>query len=156
MTTRTSDTKWNAGTSCARFEAASPRSVARRRGLIALAVAVVAAAAVACGGSELDPDAPPLLTLEECDEVGGTPLFDPADERPQAASCPEGLGFLGVFEEPFYGTDGGICCGGPDAAEPEDSADTAEPAGRVSADAEPEEDGAEQEDAAESGVPREP
>jgi hypothetical protein len=57
----------------------------------------------------------PLLTIEECGEVGGTPLFDPADERPLAASCPDGLGFLGVFEEPFFGTDGGICCGGPDA-----------------------------------------
>ena len=104
-TSRTSATKRNV------------RSVARRRGAIALALATLAAAAIACGGSELDPDAPPLLTLAECGEVGGTPLFDPADERPEAESCPEGLGFLGVFDEPFFGSDGGICCGGPDTAQ---------------------------------------
>jgi hypothetical protein len=100
------------------------RSVARRRGALAVALVtlVTLAGVLACGGSELDPDAAPLLTLAECGEVGGTPLFDPADERPLAASCPEGLGFLGVFEEPFFGTDGGICCGGPDATNGADDA----------------------------------
>ena len=103
-TTRITDAKRNA------------RSVARRRAAIALALGA-AITAIACGGSELDPDAPPLLTIAECREVGGAPLFDPADERPLASSCPEGLGFLGVFEEPFFGSDGGICCGGLDSAE---------------------------------------
>lgn len=90
------------------------RSVARRRGVIAVALAALAGVVGACGGSELDPDAAPPLTIAECQEAGGTPLFDPADERPLAESCPEGLGFLGAFDEPFFGTDGGICCGGPD------------------------------------------
>jgi hypothetical protein len=98
-------------------------SVARRRAAIALAIGA-AIGAIACGGSDLDdPDAPPLLTIAECREVGGAPLFDPADERPLASSCPEGLGFLGVFEEPFFGSDGGICCGDPDAAELAETAD---------------------------------
>lgn len=121
LTTRITDAKRNA------------RSVARRA---AIALALGAAiGAIACGESDLDPDAPPLLTLAECREVGGAPLFDPADERPRASSCPEGLGFLGVFEEPFFGSDGGICCGGLDAAETTetDAANAEEPT--VSADA---------------------
>ena len=101
------------------------RSVARRRAAIALGLGA-AIGIIACGGNELDPVAPPLLTIAECREVGGAPLFDPQDDRPRASSCPEGLGFLGVFEEPFFGSDGGICCGGLDEAE---TGEPAEPAG---------------------------
>ena len=113
-TTRITDAKRNA------------RSVARRRAAIALAIGA-AIGVIACAGSDLDPDAPALLTIEECREVGGAPLFDPADERPRASSCPEGLGFLGVFEEPFFGSDGGICCGGLDSREAAETEEPAEP-----------------------------
>lgn len=112
-TTRVTDAKRNA------------RSVARRRAAIALALGA-AITVVACAGADLDPDAPPLLTLAECREVGGAPLFDPADERPRASSCPEGLGFLGVFDEPFFGSEGGICCGGLDSAEAQEMEQPAE------------------------------
>jgi hypothetical protein len=52
------------------------------------------------------------LTIAECQDLGGSPLFDPGDERPIEASCPGGLRFLGEFYEPFFGADGGLCCGG--------------------------------------------
>lgn len=92
-----------------------PRARLRRLGL-ALALATWA---VACGGGNdgLSVNGQPLVTLEECRELGGSPLFDPDDGRPVQESCPEGLSFLGEFEEPFFGTDGGLCCGG--LAEPE-------------------------------------
>ena len=79
----------------------------------------LAASAVACGGSNdgLSVNGQPLVTIEECRELGGSPLFDPDDGRPVELSCPEGLSFLGEFEEPFFGSDGGLCCGG--LAEPE-------------------------------------
>jgi hypothetical protein len=74
----------------------------------------LAAWVVACGGERdgLSVNGQPLVTLEECGEIGGSPLFDPDDGRPVELSCPEGLSFLGEFEEPFFGTDGGLCCGG--------------------------------------------
>ncbi len=77
------------------------------------------AAAAACGGGHdgLSVNGQPLVTIEECRELGGSPLFDPDDGRPVELSCPDGLSFLGEFEEPFFGTDGGLCCGG--LAEPE-------------------------------------
>lgn len=76
----------------------------------------------ACGGTELDGvGGVPLVTLEACHELGGTPLFDPGDGRPLESSCPEGLGLLGVFDEPFFGSDGGLCCGSPDAVAPVDA-----------------------------------
>jgi hypothetical protein len=73
-----------------------------------------ALAAVACGGERdgLSVNGQPLVTIEECHELGGSPLFDPDDGRPVELSCPDGLSFLGEFEEPFFGTDGGLCCGG--------------------------------------------
>jgi hypothetical protein len=74
----------------------------------------LAAWAVACGGDRdgLSVNGQPLVTIEECRELGGSPLFDPDDGRPVELSCPDGLSFLGEFEEPFFGTDGGLCCGG--------------------------------------------
>lgn len=66
---------------------------------------------VSCGEAA---EASPPLTIGECEELGGTPLFDPEDERPIELSCPDGLHFLGEFEEPFFGVEGGICCGGPE------------------------------------------
>ena len=135
VTTRFTDAKRNA------------RSVARRRAAIALGLGAVIGI-IACGGSELDPEAPPLLTIAECREVGGAPLFDPQDERPRASSCPEGLGFLGVFEEPFFGSEGGICCGGLDEAE---TGEPSEPAGSSPAAASSE--AAREATAAEPGAP---
>jgi hypothetical protein len=71
----------------------------------------LAAVALACGGANSDSlDGTPLLTLEECNAQGGSPLFDPDDGRPIQESCPEGLRFLGEFTEPFFGEDGGLCC----------------------------------------------
>jgi hypothetical protein len=77
-------------------------------------LALLTASAVACGGGRdgLSVNGQPLVTIEECRELGGSPLFDPDDGRPVELSCPEGLSFLGEFEEPFFGTDGGLCCGG--------------------------------------------
>ena len=79
------------------------------------AVALLAALAVvgACGDA-VDPGAlgEPPLTIRECQELGGSPLFDPEDGRAIEDSCPEGLRFLGEFDEPFFGSDGGICCTG--------------------------------------------
>jgi hypothetical protein len=72
------------------------------------------ALALACG--EAGPDGA-VLTIAECQELGGSPFFDPEDERPLEMSCPEGLGYLGEFDEPFFGADGGICCSGPARSE---------------------------------------
>lgn len=51
-----------------------------------------------------------MSTISECQQLGGSPLFDPEDERPIEQSCPEGLRYIGQFSEPFFGSDGGICC----------------------------------------------
>lgn len=67
---------------------------------------------LACGGAE---SGSALLTIAECEEVGGAPFFDPEDERPAEMSCPAALSYLGEFEEPFFGAEGGICCGGSEA-----------------------------------------
>jgi len=81
-----------------------------------LTVASLVSLAFACGDAvELGPleDRPPQ-TISECQELGGSPLFDPDDGRAIEDSCPEGLRFLGEFSEPFFGSDGGICCTGPE------------------------------------------
>jgi hypothetical protein len=81
-----------------------------------IAVRGVLYLALACGDaveSEALGDRPPE-TIEECRELGGSPLFDPEDGRSVEESCPEGLRFLGEFSEPFFGSDGGICCTGPE------------------------------------------
>jgi hypothetical protein len=97
--------------------AASPLGPSRRRpahsqrAAIGLAAFVGLAVALACGGAETESlDGTPLLTLDECSERGGSPLFDPDDGRAIEDSCPEGLRFLGEFTESFFGEDGGLCC----------------------------------------------
>lgn len=88
------------------------RSVSRVRAMAGIASSgLLAALALACG--QAGPEA--LLTISECQELGGSPFFDPEDERPLEMSCPEGLGYLGEFDEPFFGADGGICCSGTGA-----------------------------------------
>jgi hypothetical protein len=83
------------------------------RPTLAFALLALGLLAVACGAS---PEEAPPLSIADCKELGGFPLFDPDDERSVETSCPEGLGFLGEFSEPFFGAEGGICCGGPEAA----------------------------------------
>jgi hypothetical protein len=76
-----------------------------------LALATGLAALGACGDAgQLDETH--LSSIAECLERGGTPLFDPDDGRPVELSCPEGLWFVGTFDEPFFGSDGGLCCTG--------------------------------------------
>jgi hypothetical protein len=79
---------------------------------------VVGGLAWGCGDA-LGPTGEFALTIEECEEIGGTPLFDPEDQRPLQLSCPQGLLYMGQFEEDFYGTEGGVCCGGPPSSEGE-------------------------------------
>lgn len=86
------------------------RSAVRGLCLGALALGV---AAFACGGAEPG-EGLPLLTIAECQDLGGAPLFDPEDERSISESCPDGLYFVGEFDEEFFGADGGICCAGPE------------------------------------------
>jgi hypothetical protein len=84
------------------------------RSTSAAALLTVLSLAFGCGEA-VEPaalgDRPPE-TIEECRELGGSPLFDPEDGRSVEDSCPEGLRFLGEFSEPFFGSDGGICCAG--------------------------------------------
>lgn len=85
-------------------------------GGLCFGVSALGAASLACGGAEAGGGLP--LTIAECQELGGAPLFDPEDEKPPAESCPDGLYFVGEFHEPFFGDEGGICCGGLEAASP--------------------------------------
>jgi hypothetical protein len=86
-------------------------SIRGQRAAIGLAAFFGVMVALACGGGDTESlDGTPLLTLEECSEQGGSPLFDPDDGRPIEDSCPEGLRFLGEFTESFFGEDGGLCC----------------------------------------------
>jgi hypothetical protein len=78
-----------------------------------LAALALGVASLACGGAERG-DGLPLLTIAECQDLGGAPLFDPEDERPIQESCPEGLYFAGEFDEEFFGADGGLCCVSPE------------------------------------------
>ncbi|HTV24761.1 MAG TPA: hypothetical protein VMG12_38980 [Polyangiaceae bacterium] len=79
-------------------------------------VGLVAGLALAgCGNGELD-EGLPFVTIDECEEMGGTPLFDPDDERPATMSCPDGLETIAELDEDFYGTEGGICCTSSGAA----------------------------------------
>jgi len=78
----------------------------------AVALLAVLSSALGCGDAvELGAQGPPL-TIGECQELGGSPLFDPEDGRAIEDSCPDGLRFLGEFDESFFGSDGGICCAG--------------------------------------------
>ena len=86
------------------------------RSTLAGALLVALSLALGCGDAA-DPvalgDLQPL-TIRECHDLGGSPLFDPGDGRAIEDSCPEGLRFLGEFTETFFGSDGGICCTGPE------------------------------------------
>lgn len=82
----------------------------RALGLGAMALVL---GSLGCGGAESG-NGLPLLTIAECQDLGGAPLFDPEDERSITESCPDGLYFAGEFEEEFYGAEGGICCAGPE------------------------------------------
>lgn len=73
---------------------------------------VVGLALAGCGG-ELE-DGLPFVMIDECEAMGGTPLFDPDDERPAAMSCPEGMETIAELDEDFYGSEGGICCTDPE------------------------------------------
>jgi hypothetical protein len=79
-------------------------------------------------GDALGPAGEFALTIDECEEIGGTPLFDPEDQRPLQLSCPQGLLYMGQFEEDFYGTEGGVCCGGSPSSKPASSEDESDEA----------------------------
>jgi hypothetical protein len=83
-----------------------PLRLSRVHVLVAVSFPVLAA----CGAAG-EVDDTQLSSIAECHERGGSPLFDPDDGRPVELSCPEGLRFIGTFEEPFFGSDGGLCCG---------------------------------------------
>jgi len=91
-------------------------------GLFALAAGAVALGSGSLGcGAAGDPEGPlPLVTIAECEEMDGAPLFDPEDERPLESSCPDGLEAIAEFDEDFYGTQGGICCSNPEASPNQD------------------------------------
>jgi hypothetical protein len=93
-------------------------------GLLVLAIGALALGwgSLGCGAAEPEGGLP-LVTIAECEQMDGAPLFDPEDERPLESSCPDGLEAIAQFEEDFYGSQGGICCTNPDA-----EADPAEPA----------------------------
>jgi hypothetical protein len=85
------------------------------RSTLAGALLVALSLVLGCGdAADLGAGDPQPLTIRECQELGGSPLFDPNDGRSIEESCPEGLRFLGEFTEPFFGSDGGLCCGGPE------------------------------------------
>jgi len=92
-------------------------SQAARSGLLVLAASVVTLAlgSFGCGGTDGPPGALPLVTIAECEQMDGTPLFDPEDERPLELSCPDSLDAIAELDEDFYGSPGGICCTTPDA-----------------------------------------
>jgi hypothetical protein len=75
---------------------------------------LLGALSLACGDAAQGAS---VLTIAECQELGGSPFFDPEDERPIEMSCPEGLGYLGEFDEPFFGAHGGLCCAGFEVSE---------------------------------------
>ncbi|HKO91577.1 MAG TPA: hypothetical protein VJU61_10515 [Polyangiaceae bacterium] len=88
------------------------------RSPFAVAVAAVLSWGLGCGDA-VDPGGlGEPLTIAECQELGGSPLFDPEDGRAIEASCPQGLHFLGEFSEPFFGSDGGICCADTEGEDP--------------------------------------
>lgn len=76
---------------------------------------MLGAAALGCGDGAEMAGALPLVTIAECDALGGAPLFDPEDELPLELSCPDGLEAIAEFDEDFYGSQGGVCCVSPEA-----------------------------------------
>jgi hypothetical protein len=82
--------------------------------LLVSSLALAALASLGCGSALDEEGVLPLVTIHECQELGGAPLFDPDDERPAQMSCPEGLETIAEFEEEFFGSHGGICCRSPE------------------------------------------
>jgi hypothetical protein len=97
------------------FTLARKRSRSRRFVLLPVLV-TCALAPFGCGDAGDPAGALPLVTIAECRELGGAPLFDPEDERSLESSCPDGLAAIAEFDEDFYGSQGGICCTSPAAA----------------------------------------
>jgi hypothetical protein len=94
------------------------RRVSRAAGSGLLVLAAGAAAlgggSLGCGAAGEQDGGLPLVTIAECEQMDGTPLFDPEDERPLESSCPDGLEAIAEFDEDFYGSQGGICCTNPE------------------------------------------
>ena len=97
-------------------------------GLLGLAAGAAALGwgSLGCGAAGEQEGALPLVTIAECEQMDGAPLFDPEDERPLESSCPDGLEAIAEFEEDFYGSQGGICCTNPEA-EPDENEAAAAP-----------------------------
>jgi hypothetical protein len=104
----------------------SPMDSQVRRALLLVATSLAVAVGWGCGDA-LEPGGEFALSIDECEEIGGTPLFDPEDQRPLQLSCPQGLVYMGQFDEDFYGTEGGVCCGGPSPSDEAAQDRTAEP-----------------------------
>lgn len=96
-----------------------PRAVVS--GLLGLAAGALAlgVGSLGCGAGEQE-GALPLVTIAECEEMDGAPLFDPEDDRPLESSCPDGLEAVAEFDEDFYGSQGGICCTNPESSPNQD------------------------------------
>jgi len=86
---------------------------------------VLGLAALACGEADEVDGGLPMVTIAECEDMGGAPLFDPGDGRPVEMSCPDGLDAIAEFEEDFYGSEGGVCCTSDDAPADVPAADDA-------------------------------
>jgi hypothetical protein len=91
--------------------------------VLAASVLGLALGSLGCGDAGEQEGGLPLVTIAECEEMGGAPLFDPEDERPLELSCPDGLDAIAEFEEDFYGSQGGVCCTGASADGPASSGD---------------------------------
>jgi hypothetical protein len=93
------------------------RRVSRAAGsgflVLAVGAAVLGGGSLGCGAAEQEGPLP-LITIAECEQMEGAPLFDPEDERPLESSCPDGLEAIAEFDEDFYGSRGGICCTNPE------------------------------------------
>jgi hypothetical protein len=90
-----------------------PRATAPGLLILAAGVAALGWGSLGCGAADQE-GALPLVTIAECEQMDGAPLFDPEDERPLESSCPDGLEAIAEFEEDFYGSQGGICCTNPE------------------------------------------
>jgi hypothetical protein len=82
--------------------------------VLAAGVAALGSGSLGCGAAGEQQGGLPLVTIAECEQMDGTPLFDPEDERPLESSCPDSLEAIAELDEDFYGSPGGICCTNPD------------------------------------------
>jgi hypothetical protein len=95
-----------------------PRATASGLLVLAAGAAALGWVSLGCGAASDQEGALPLVTIAECEQMDGTPLFDPEDERPLESSCPESLEAIAELDEDFYGSEGGICCTNPEADAP--------------------------------------